>query len=94
DRPEWVHSIWGPTAGVEENTAIPVRIVRDEQGLHVIATNGALNGEVRVLDATGRQVVRTPLRGERADITLDTPRGLYLAEVVVAEGRRVQRFVW
>ncbi|MFT3885534.1 MAG: endonuclease [Flavobacteriales bacterium] len=93
DHPEWVQRIWGPTAGVDEADLLPVRIQNDAAGLHIIGTNGTLAGEVRVLDTTGRLVARSAVRGERTDVTLDVPGGLYVAEVVLPEGRRVQRFV-
>lgn len=93
DRPEWAHSIWGPTAGIAESAAVPVRVLNDEQGLHVIGTNGALNGELRVLDNTGRLMLQRAIRGERTDVPFTAPSGLYLAEVIVPEGRRVQRFI-
>lgn len=86
DRPEWVHFIWGPTAGVP---AHPL----DRNALWFY--NGAIYAAsiptgttMRILDATGREVWRTRLNAGRVELPV-LPSGMFFAEA----GGRTLRFM-
>lgn len=93
DRPEWVHAIWDPNAGVQEADAAAARLWTDEQGLH-LSRPTAMTGTVRIVDLTGRTLLERAITGVRVDLPFDAPHGAYIADVVLPEGRRAQRFVW
>jgi hypothetical protein len=93
DRPEWVHAIWGPDAGIADPGLAAARIWADGEAVHVSAPL-PISGSLRVLDLTGRTVLARSLQGTQADVPFAAPRGVYIAELLLPGQRQVQRFVW
>jgi endonuclease I len=92
DRPEWVHAIWNPNASVQELGTEGMNLFADASGLHITRVDPAV-GELRVLDLMGRTVLATPIAGAHSDIAFTAAAGAYIAEVVTASGRVLERFV-
>ena len=90
DHPEWVASIWGPFAGVEEVEA---------SGPSLLMSNGILivRGitapcELDVMDALGRVMMTTKL-GSDGEVPLDLPSGTYISQWSMGTLSGLFRFV-
>ena len=90
DRPEWVHSIWGATAGVGDIPRSDTRIWWYAEGLHVIRASSG-TGTMRVFDMTGRLLIDTSISNARADVQFDPTAGVYVVEVNDTSGSSTQR---
>ncbi|MEZ4755535.1 MAG: endonuclease [Flavobacteriales bacterium] len=77
DQPEWVSSIWGPSASVEEAWGRMIRTWVVEGDVHLRGLEAGQAIDARVMDTMGRTVVR---RSARADGPLGTrlKAGAYL----------------
>lgn len=93
DNPQWVYSIWGPTAGVDEPAPAPAQIWTDEQGLHVVLTEPIGAGSLQVMDLTGRRIIDTTIGSAMSTVQLSASGGIYVAVLITPNGRSVLRFL-
>ncbi len=92
DRPEWVYSIWGPTASVAERQAQLTRIWLDGDELRY--DRSGLNGtaHLSVYNAMGALVAMNTIQTSVGTLPFSAPSGLYI--VVLDDGtREVSRVV-
>ncbi|MBL8001414.1 MAG: endonuclease [Flavobacteriales bacterium] len=87
DHPEWVVSIWGPTAGIGEDDLPALRIWSGDDGLHL--DGAAADGSpVQVLDLLGRPVWQGRFTSNLLVLPA-LPAGAYIVRV----GRQAVRIV-
>ncbi len=84
DQPQWVFSIWGPFAGVDEQEDQD-KLWYAEGALHRMPSPELLN--TTVLDAAGRTVYQAPFTTSTL-LLPELPHGVYLARI----GARALRF--
>jgi len=92
DQPQWVSSIWGPTASVDE---VWGRSVRSWAASGDVFLRGLEEGaviEVRVVDGVGREVARRVARGDGA-LGVRLVAGSYLVVLQQRGLRMVRRVV-
>jgi hypothetical protein len=78
DQPQWVTSIWGPGAGVAEQRATRLSIRVADGTLLISAPQHALLGDIEVLDAMGRIVLREGTQTAPAAVPFNAAPGIYL----------------
>ena len=88
DHPEWVTSIWGPEAGVEEFARTRTLWYADG-ALH---SSAAWPMDLVLRDATGRLVCRTRINAARQPLPMQLLPGLYIVEALGPESYRL-RFI-
>ncbi|MCC6840239.1 MAG: endonuclease [Flavobacteriales bacterium] len=93
DRPEWVHAIWGLILGLEEPHQQGLHLRTDATGL-LLDRGTDLEGRLQVHDLSGRLILEAPVGEGQSHIAFQAGRGVYIAAVSTARGRRVQRFLW
>ena len=93
DNPQWVYSIWGPLASVEETENDELRAWYANDELTIVARRNIANLPLRILDATGRMVLNTSVSGERITIPFTASSGIYVAVIGDAPQRTTVRFV-
>lgn len=81
DHPEWVFSIWGPEAGVEERIEVPVRAWFADERIHVASTRQMSASPLVVLDITGRVIARHTMTGDRFSASFQEPPGTYVLHI-------------
>ncbi|HRH70901.1 MAG TPA: endonuclease [Flavobacteriales bacterium] len=92
DNPQWVQYIWGPTAGISDNTDGRDRIWQDGE-LVRIRTAEAAQADVSIYDMRGGLFLATSFTGGQGAVLLDAPAGIYLVVLDTGNGRLVQRVV-
>ncbi|MBL7950985.1 MAG: endonuclease [Flavobacteriales bacterium] len=86
DHPEWVASIWGPFASIEDRSATSPRVWFDGDGLRVERVKTTGFATVSVFNASGALVTTSKVQDRSAVLALDTAPGLYV--VLVDDGMR------
>lgn len=79
DHPEWVHSIWGPTAAVHERIFQGEKVWFDGHDLRRSA--GVHPWPLAVVDATGRMVISTTWADGSITLPAALPPGHYVARL-------------
>ena len=93
DNPQWVHSIWGPTADVGEANAHAAQLWYSEESIHVMHSDAARPATLVVMDMTGRALLTRTLQGTSAIVQVGFPAGVYLAVLATGTQRSVLRFL-
>lgn len=79
---------------VPEENASAMRVIAGTEGIIVLAPADAIGAELRVLDSSGRLVLRERTSGERTVVgTNELGQGVYVAHAVGIEGLQPVRFV-
>ncbi len=92
DDPQWVYSIWGPLASVEEAGNDQLRAWYANDELTIAARQNITNLPLRIMDATGRTMMSTSVSGERITIPFAASSGIYV--VVLGDAQHiVLRFI-
>lgn len=92
DDPQWVYSIWGPQANVDEMNATQSQAWFANGVLTIELDNTARTQPLQVLDALGRTVLLEEASAGRMTFIVDLPPGAYCAVIGVGGTRRVMRF--
>lgn len=90
DHPEWVSSIWGPFASVEERQVLGARVWLDGDRLRVDRLNTTGSANLAVYNASGALVYTTGILDGTAVVPFDVLPGLYMI-VVDDQARSVTR---
>lgn len=93
DNPQWVSSIWGPWASVDEIVA-PIAEVRYTEGL--LQVTGLAQGHAAALDlydATGRSIGQWRISTVNTRLPVELSAGVYMARVSDGDRSSVLRFV-
>lgn len=94
DRPEWAQAIWGsPTGLAAPAPASAFNLYRAGDHL-MLDLQEASPGELSIRDASGRTLFTSTVSAGQTALTFSAPRGMYIAELVLPEGRATHRFVW
>lgn len=93
DNPQWVQSIWGPVASVQELDALvpSVRVQGDE--LIIDVPYAYTSGGIELFDTAGRVLHTGSLAGSSTRIPLQLSSGHYVALVTIDTQRHAKRFV-
>lgn len=79
---------------VPEENASAMRVIAGTEGITVLAPADAIGAELRVLDASGRQVLHERINSERTIVgTSALGKGVYVAHAVGIAGLHPVRFV-
>lgn len=91
DNPQWVQFIWGPTAGVPENSAALAQVHIEAGAIQV--QMGTVGDQVRIslFDTRGGMVRTTTFNGDGGSMGFDVAPGIYVVVVETSAGRYVQR---
>ncbi|MBK9175968.1 MAG: endonuclease [Flavobacteriales bacterium] len=92
DHPDWVFSIWGPEASVEEHSEVPVRAWFADEIIQVTSVGMMNAAPLVVLDVTGRVVARYTMTGDRFSAPFTEAPGTYLL-CIAGPSPFAQRFV-
>lgn len=92
DNPQWANSIWGTQAGVEELQLVDLQVWATEGTLTIQLDAKAIQGNVDIIDATGRTIATASLNGPRTELLLNSTTGLYFAVVKINGRTIVKRF--
>ena len=84
----------GLSTRVPEENASAMRVIAGTDGITVLAPADAIGAELRVIDSSGRLVLRERISGERTVVgTNELGQGVYVANAVGIEGLQPVRFV-
>lgn len=86
DHPEWVHYVWGPTAGIATTEQAAPRVWYRSGVLYRAEAAGI--ADVRLFDMTGRELLRARFQGSAFNVP-ELPDGVFIARV----GESTVRFV-
>ena len=93
DNPQWVQSIWGPTAAINELESHRARIWMNGDELQVVRDHAGELCRLKVFDARGSVVHTSTFFSERANVPMPVSPGVYLVVLDTPVGRQVQRVV-
>lgn len=93
DNPQWVQSIWGPTAAVNELESEQIRIWMAGDVLNIVREHAGELCKMNVMDARGAVVHASTFTSDLESIALSSTPGLYLVVLDSPSGRHVQRIV-
>ena len=92
DNPVWATSLWGPVASVPQSELFVDLTVIQSDGILQLKRSVALDGELRLLDAAGREVLERPW--STTDLSVVLPGGgPFLLELRTTRGRTVRRLM-
>ncbi len=93
DNPQWVQSIWGPLAGLDERTADDLRLWYADGEVNIVRVGQYDRLPIEVIDASGRNVLMTEVNGDQAVLPFEAMQGLYVALVGRGPDRKAFRFI-
>jgi endonuclease I len=91
DQPQWAHSIWGPTASIENSSMEPARVWMDEGRLYIMRTSSVGRGTISVYGSNGVLVAQEPITSDQKTLEMDLVPGLYVTVLDLPEGRSTHR---
>ncbi|MCB9169381.1 MAG: endonuclease [Flavobacteriales bacterium] len=93
DHPEWVTSIWGPTAGIHAAPIVNWSASADATGLH-IRMERPVEGTILLIDAMGRTIWNGSINGSRFDGgPMDLVPGVYAVAMHTGSGGLAHRLL-